>query len=89
MNPIAEQKMPVFENSPAETETANEQSRVEVKADKEELDMDYSYFPFLFEIPQNIPYQELTDEEILTLADKAGTFGFLNTPEEDIYNPSE
>lgn len=89
MNPIAEQKMPVFENSPAEIETANEQGRVEVKTAKEELEMDYSYFPFLFEIPQNIPYQELTDEEVLTLADKAGTFDFLNAPEEDIYNPSD
>ncbi len=87
MNPIVEQKMPVFENSPAEIETVNEQGRVEVKTAKDE--MDYSYFPFLFEIPKNIPYQELTDEEVLTLADKAGTFDFLNDRGEDIYNPSE
>ncbi len=89
MNPIAEQKMPVFEDSPAEIETANEQGRVEVKTAKEELELDYSYFSFLFEITQNISYQELTDEEILTLAEKAGTFDFLNAPEEDIYNPSD
>jgi hypothetical protein len=89
MNPIAEQEMPVFEDSPAEIETANEQVRVDVKTAKEELELDYSYFPFLFEIPKNIPYQELTDEEVLTLADKAGTFDFLNDRGEDIYNPSE
>ncbi len=89
MNPIAEQKMPVFEDSPADIETANEQGRVEVKTAKEELEQDYSYFPFLFEIPQNMSYRELTDEEVLTLADKAGTFDFLNDPEEDIYNPSD
>lgn len=89
MNPIAEQKMPVFEDRPAEIETANEQGRVEVKTAEEELELDYSYFPFLFEIPRNILYQELTDEEVLTLADKTGTFDFLNAPEEDIYNPSD
>jgi hypothetical protein len=89
MNPIAEQKMPVFEDIPAEIETANEQGRVEVKTAKEEPGQDYSYFSFLVEIPQNISYQELTDEEVLTLAEKAGTFDFLNAPEEDIYNPSD
>ncbi len=89
MNPIAEQKMPVFEDSPADIETANEQGRVEVKTAKEELEQDYSYFPFLFEITQNIPYRELTAEEVLTLADKAGTFDFPNDPGEDIYNPSD
>ena len=89
MNQIAEEKMPIFEDSPAEVKTSNEQDYVEVKTTKEKSDLDYSYFPFLFEIPQNIPYQELTDEEVLTLADKAGTFDFLNAPEEDIYNPSD
>ena len=80
--------MPVFEDSPADIETANKQSRVEVKTVKEELVLDYSYFPFLFEITQNISYQELTDEEVLTLSDKTGTFDFLNDLGEDIYNPS-
>jgi hypothetical protein len=53
------------------------------------LELDYSYSPFLFEITQNISYRELTDEEVLTLTDKAGTFDFLNDPEMDIYNPSD
>ncbi len=87
MSPIVEQKMPAFEDSPAETKTANEQGRVEVETVKEELD--YSYYPFLFEISQEISNKELTDEEVLTLADKAGTFDFLNAPEEDIYNAPE
>jgi hypothetical protein len=89
MSPIIEQKMPTFEDSPAEIETANEQGRVEVETAKEELELDYSYYPFLFEISQEISHKELTDEEVLTLADKAGTFDFLNAPEEDIYNPSD
>jgi hypothetical protein len=36
-----------------------------------------------------IPYQELTDEEIITLAEKSGSFDFLYDPEEDIYSPSD
>ncbi len=89
MSQIAEQKMPVFEDSPAEIETTNEQIRVEIDTANQELELDYAYYPFLFEISQYISYQELTDEEVLTLADKAGTFDFLNDPEEDIYNPSD
>ena len=89
MNQIAEQEMPVFKDSPAEIETANEVGPVEVKTAKEELELDYSYFSFLLEIPQILTHQELTDEEVLTLADKAGTFDFLNDPGEDIYNPAD
>ena len=32
---------------------------------------------------------ELTDSEIVVLADKTGTFDFLYAPEEDIYSPSD
>ncbi len=89
MNPIAEQKMPVFEDSPAKIETANEQVRVEIGTANQEPKLDYTYSSFLFEISQYISYQELTDEEVLTLADKTGTFDFLNAPGEDIYKPSD
>lgn len=30
--------------------------------------------------------EELTDDEVLTLAERVGTFNFLNSLEEDIYN---
>ncbi len=89
MSLIAEQEMPVFGDSPAEIEMANEQISVEAKTITEDMGLDYSYFQFLRIIPQILSYQELTDEEVLTLADKAGTFDFLNDPGEDIYNPSD
>lgn len=91
MNPIAEQEMPVFEDYPAEIETANEQERVDEETAQEEPEMDYSYVQFVCEVPRilNIPFQELTDEEIITLAEKAGTFDFLKEPDEDIYSPSD
>ena len=89
MNQMDDQKMPVFEDSPAEIETASQTRDVEIKTAKEELVLDYSYSSFLFEILQNITYQELTDEEILTLAEKAGTFELLDAPEEDIYDPAD
>jgi hypothetical protein len=34
----------------------------------------------------DIPAVELSDSELLMAADKSGTFDFLNSPEEDIYN---
>ncbi len=89
MVPIAEQKMLTFENSTAEIETANEQGRVEVETAKEGPGFTYFYHEFSVEFPLTISYQELTDEEVLTLAEKAGTFDFLNAPDEDIYNPSD
>ena len=89
MSPIAEKKMSVFENSPAEIETANEQVRVEIETANQEMELDYAYYPFLFENSQYISFQELTYGEVLTLADKAGTFDFLNAPGEDIYKPSD
>ncbi len=89
MSPIAEQKMSTFKKGIAEIETANEQVRVEIETANQEQKLDYAYYQFLFEISQYISYQELTDEEVLTLADKAGTFDFLNAPGEDIYKPSD
>ena len=92
MNTLIEQEMPVFENIPAAIKTANKQGHVDgIEAAQEVLNIDYSYFQFKFEFQQtlNVPYEELTDEEIITLADNAGTFDFLNDPEEDIYSPSD
>ncbi len=85
MSPIAEQEMLTFEKGPLEIKTANKEVCAEEETAKKVPELDYAYF----EISQNIPYRELTDEEVLTLADKAGTFDFLNAPEEDIYNPSD
>ncbi len=39
--------------------------------------------------PVIVPCQELSDEEIVTLAEKSGSFDFLYDPEEDIYSPSD
>ncbi len=78
MNPITEQEMPIFKEDSAEIETLKECTGV---AD--------SYSEFSVELPQMIPYQELTDEEVLALSEKAGTFDFYYDPEEDIYSPSD
>jgi len=48
-----------------------------------------NYFQFFVTFPPpavDIPAAELSDSELLLAADKAGTFDFLNSPEEDIYN---
>jgi len=48
-----------------------------------------NYFQFFVTFPPpaaDIPTAELSDSELLSIADKAGTFDFLNSPEEDIYN---
>lgn len=78
MTTIIEPEMKTFKEGVAEPET---------KKDGPELKC--TYYRFLFEIPQIVPYQELADEEILTLAEKVGTFDFLHSPEEDIYSPSD
>lgn len=44
------------------------------------------YYEFIVDASPLTSSEELTDEEILTLTEKAGTFDFLNDPEEDIYN---
>lgn len=47
-----------------------------------------NYFQFYVTFPPpvaDIPTVELSDSELLAAADKAGTFDFLNSPEEDIY----
>ncbi len=75
---IAELEMITFEEGSKEHETAREGPTLKC-----------TYYPFLKDLSQTTPYEELTDEEILTLAEKAGTFDFLYEPEEDIYDPSD
>lgn len=65
------------------------EGQIEQETTKEGPDLKCSYYRFVIELPQTIPYKELTDEEILTLAEKTGTFDFLHNPKEDIYNPSD
>ncbi len=48
-----------------------------------------SYFQFCIIFPPpviDMVAAELSDSELLTAIDKSGTFDFLNSPEEDIYN---
>lgn len=78
MTPLTEPELLTFKKNFIEPETIEEGSR-----------LNYNYYRFVIEFPQAVPYQELTDEEILTLADKAGTFDFLYSPEEDIYDSSD
>lgn len=78
MSQIVESEMRTYTQGPREAETA-----------KEGTELKCFYIRFLVELPQVISDLELTDEEILTLADKTGTFDFLYYPEEDIYNPSD
>ena len=78
MNPIVEQDLQIFKKGSEETSTAKEGTKLKCYYNK-----------WLVEISQIIPYQELTDEEVLTLTEKVGTFDFLNNPEEDIYKPSD
>lgn len=62
---------------------------VEQETYKEGPDLRCTYYRFLIELPQTVLYQELSDEEILTLAEKTGTFDFLYGQEEDIYDSSD
>ena len=78
MNKIIEPEMKTIKKGTLEIETA-----------KEGPGLKCSYYRFVVETHLPIQLEELTDEEVLTLAEKAGTFDFLNAPEEDIYNPSD
>lgn len=47
-----------------------------------------TYFEFHVDMPllAGVSVSEMSDSELLTAAEKAGTFDFLNSPEEDGYN---
>ena len=47
-----------------------------------------TYFEFHVNLPVviGVAVSEMSDSELLVAADKAGTFDFLNAPEEDGYN---
>jgi hypothetical protein len=47
-----------------------------------------TYFEFRLTLPTiaDVSATELSDSELLVAAEKAGTFEFLNSPEEDDYN---
>jgi FixJ family two-component response regulator len=47
-----------------------------------------TYFEFHVNLPVviGVAVSEMSDSELLVAAEKAGTFDFLNTPEEDGYN---
>ncbi|MFV1976276.1 MAG: hypothetical protein ACC651_11050 [Candidatus Scalindua sp.] len=79
MSPVAEQEMKIFKKGDAEVETSKEGPELKC----------YFYIYTVNLHPVLIPYQELTDEEIITLAEKSGSFDFLNDPEEDIYSLSD
>jgi hypothetical protein len=84
MNPIIEQDIQTIK------EVTDKEDNEKVETAKEGPDLKCYFSNWLFEVhTQIIPHQELTDEEILTLAEKAGTFDFYYDPEEDIYSPSD
>ena len=79
MSQIVEQEMKIFKEGDAEVETT-----------KEGTELKYSFFSFVANCkPHVFPYQEITDEELIALAEKSGTFDFLCDSEEDIYRPSD
>jgi hypothetical protein len=48
-----------------------------------------NYFTFSVTLPicaTDFQLVELSDSELLLFTEKAGTFDFLNSPEEDVYN---
>ena len=49
----------------------------------------YTYFEMLFQFPSGDLFSEATDEELLRLIEKSGTFSFWENPEEDIYTPQD
>ena len=58
-----------------------------VKPEGSRLRVNYFQFYVTFPPPiAEIPAVEMSDSELLVAAEKAGTFDFLNSPEEDIYN---
>ena len=79
MSLIAEQEMKIFKQGDAQVETS-----------KEGPELKCYFYQFTANLhPLIIPCQELTDEEIITLAEKSGSFDFLYDPEEDIYSLSD
>ena len=78
MSPITESEMQTFKKGSLKIETA-----------KEGPGLKCSYYRFIVDSPLPFSFEELTDEEVLTLAEKTGTFNFLHAPDEDIYNPSD
>lgn len=71
-------EMQTFKQGPIEVETVKEGPKIK-----------YSYYHYKFDLTLSTSFQELTDEEVLTVAEKAGTFDFLHNPDEDIYTPSD
>ena len=51
--------------------------------------MKCTYYKFIVDASLPTSSEELTDKEVLALAEKAGTFDFLNAPDEDVYNLSD
>ncbi len=79
MSSVAEQEMKVFKKGNAEVETSIEGPELKCY-----------FYQFTADLhPVIVPCQELSDEEIVTLAEKSGSFDFLYDPEEDIYSPSD
>ena len=78
MSLITESEIQTFRKGSPDAETA-----------KESPGFKCSYYKFIVDTPLPYSLEELTDEEVLSLAEKAGTFDFLDAPEEDIYNPSD
>ena len=79
MSPTVEPELKIFKKGNAEVETA-----------KEGPELECTFYLFTANLqPLIIPYEELTDEEVITLAEKSGSFDFLNDPEEDIYSSSD
>ncbi len=62
---------------------------LEIETAKEGPELKCAYYRFVVDTPLPVQLEELTDEEVLTLAEKTGTFNFLHAPDEDIYNPSD
>lgn len=80
MNAIAEQ--PVYYQKVNEADLSQR-----AKPEGSRLKVNYFQFYVTFPPPAtDIPAVELSDSELLLAADKSGTFDFLNSPEEDIYN---
>jgi hypothetical protein len=65
-----------------------QQPTTEERAHGEGTKLNTTYFEVqvTYAIPGDVEPQELSDDELLVAAEKAGTFEFLNAPEEDGYN---
>jgi hypothetical protein len=56
------------------------------KGEGSKLHSTYFEFRLTFPVIINVAATELSDSELLIAAEKAGTFEFLNSPQEDGYN---